>query len=244
MSPLSVSGITDVGLRRTNNEDAFALLPETGVFAVADGIGGAEMGEVASAIFVEAACRAAAAGGPASETEAAELIRGVFREANQAILAVALEDAGRAGMGCTAEVAMFIRNRFVVGHVGDSRTYLFAGGRLRRITRDHSPVQDQIDAGLLTEEAARNHPLRHMISRAVGTAEGAEPDISGGALGAGEALLLCSDGLVDMVDDAGIESVLAAPGTPEQKVARLVALANERGGSDNVTVVLCEWSDI
>ena len=143
-------------------------------------------------------------------------------------------------MGCTAEVLAFYDQSYVVGHVGDSRTYLFREGQLRQITRDHSVVQEQLDEGLITPEEARNHALRHVILRAVGVRDTLAVDLIRGKNRPGDIFLLCSDGLTDMVEDTLIREVLVLSLGLNQKVDRLIELAKSAGGRDNITVILCE----
>jgi protein phosphatase len=233
-------GLTDVGRHRDNNEDVFLLMPEEGAFAVADGMGGPAFGEVAAAIFADTARRAISASPPRTVDDAEKLAHDIFHAANSDILAYASETAGREGMGCTAELLLVVGDEWVVGHVGDSRSYRFHAGGLSRITKDHSLVQEQVDRGLLSEADARRHPMRNVIVRAVGTSERIEPDIHRGTLLPGELILLCSDGLTDMADEADIGALLAVPGPLAEKGKRLVDLALAGGGRDNVTVVLCE----
>jgi protein phosphatase len=143
-------------------------------------------------------------------------------------------------MGCTAEVLAFHGERFVLGHVGDSRTYLFRRGHLRQLTRDHSLVQEQVEQGLLTPEQARAHSLRNVILRAVGTNESLAVDILRGKSVPGDIFLLCSDGLHDMVEDGQIQVILGAREAIPAKTARLIEAAKSAGGYDNITALLCE----
>jgi protein phosphatase len=240
MPRIAAFGKTDVGLRRANNEDALVLVPEALVFAVADGMGGAASGEVASAIFVDTVRDVAAEGVPATVEGVVEAVRNTFLRANHAIFTTASENPEHAGMGCTAEMLAFVDDLFVLGHVGDSRTYLFRDGRLRRITKDHSLVQDQLDRKLITEEQARTHAMRNVIIRAVGIEEPIAIDILRGQVFPGDLFLLCSDGLSDMAEDAAIEERLAGREPVSEMVDRLIDLAKAGGGRDNVTVLLCE----
>jgi len=232
-------GRTDVGLRRSNNEDAFVVCPEAGLVALADGMGGAASGEVASALFVEAVRERIGAGAPRDEEEAEAMVRDMFLSANGRIRDLAAREPRHRDMGCTGEILAFAGSGYVVGHVGDSRVYLFRGGRLRQATRDHSFVQEQVDRGLLTPEQARVHAYRHMIVRAVGLHDDLAVDLVRGRAQAGDLFLLCSDGLTDMVEDSVIEETLARGGSLDGMAERLVRLACEAGGHDNVTVVLC-----
>lgn len=241
MAGPTAAGRTDIGLHRENNEDAFLLLPGAGAYAVADGMGGPAFGEVAAAMFLDAVRRTVPPGGAGNPAHAARLVLEAFRLANREILSHASLDPSRQGMGCTAELVLFSGGEYAAGHVGDSRIYRLRGGELSRVTKDHSLVQRQVDQGLLSEADARVHPMRNVVLRAVGTAERVEPDLHSGRLEPGDLLLLCSDGLTDMVDDAGIADALRGAGSLEERAARLISLALEAGGRDNVTVVLCGW---
>jgi protein phosphatase len=231
-------GRTDVGLRRTNNEDAFVSAPELGLLALADGMGGAPSGEVASGIFVETVRERISVVPPSAVEEAEELVRGTFLLANQRIRDLAARKPEHREMGCTGELIVFTDDRYVVGHVGDSRVYLFRGGRLRQVTKDHSFVQERVDQGLLTPGQARVHPYGHMLLRALGIHDALPVDLISGKVDPGDLFLLCSDGLTDMVGDILIAETLAAERSLEEKADRLVRDACDAGGHDNVTVVL------
>jgi protein phosphatase len=235
------SGKSDVGLRRSNNEDAFHMDAAAGFFALADGMGGAASGEVASGIFVESARESfSSARNPSSVESAAERVRGTFLQANAKILGLARQNPRHRGMGCTAELLVFAGGNYVLGHVGDSRTYLFREGRLKQETRDHSLLQEQIDAGILTPGDAKIHSLRGLISRAVGVEDTLSVDIEVGEALPGDIFLLCSDGLTDLVADPAIREVLSLPSDLDGKVDALIGMAKAGGGHDNVTVVLCQ----
>lgn len=231
-------GRTDVGLRRANNEDAFLVSCGGRLLALADGMGGAASGEVASAIFIDSVRERIASGVPEGEEDAEALVQDIFLSANARIWKAAQSNPQHRDMGCTGEIIAFAGRGYAVGHVGDSRIYLFRGGRLRQVTKDHSFVQQQVDEGLITPEQARTHAFRHMILRAVGIHEAVAVDLIRGRAQQGDLFLLCSDGLSDMVEDGAIETALAAGGSLEEQAERLVRLACEAGGHDNVTVVL------
>lgn len=233
-------GRTDLGMRRKNNEDAFHVDGELGICILADGMGGAAAGELASQIFAETAIEAFTRCTATSEEENLNLLQRVYQMANERILNHVKDYPGHAGMGCTAEILRFYNNRFAVGHVGDSRTYLFRGSELKQLTRDHSLVQDQVDQGLITVQEARKHRLRNVILRAVGTREDLAVDLVHGRLFPGDLFLLCSDGLTDMVEDVLISRVLSRNGHLTEKVDHLIELANRAGGNDNVTVILSQ----
>ncbi len=240
MSEINSFGKSDTGLRRSNNEDAFVVDPDRGYASVADGMGGQAAGEVASRIFIETVTDVFSDARPVSEEEYLQLVRDAFRLSNERIVSAAAENPQQRGMGCTGEVAAFFSGGYVLGHVGDSRTYLFRAGELRQITLDHSLVQEQVDQGLITPAEARTHSLRHVLSRAVGTREELAVDLIRGKTMPGDIFLLCSDGLTDMVEDGAIRDALSIPGGLQRKVDRLISLALSAGGYDNITAVLCE----
>ena len=231
-------GRTDPGLRRVSNEDAFVSAPEYGILALADGMGGAASGEVASGIFADTVRERLSSGPPSGAEEVEERVRGTFLLANQRIRDLAAREPKHKGMGCTGEMVVFTGDRFVVGHVGDSRVYLFRGGRLRQLTKDHSFVQEQVDQGLLTPGQARVHPYRHMILRAIGIQDPLAVDLISEKAYPDDLFLLCSDGLSEMVGDPLIEERLASGLSLGEKADRLVRDACDAGGHDNVTVVL------
>jgi protein phosphatase len=231
-------GKSDTGLRRTNNEDAFYVDQQLGVCVLADGMGGAAAGELASQLFADTAREIFSVHTASSEEQHLDLLQRTYELANEKILDHVRENPGHAGMGCTAELLRFYDQKFVLGHVGDSRTYLFRGSELKQLTRDHSLVQDQLDLGLITAEEARKHRLRNVILRAVGTKEDLAVDFVRGRLLPGDIFLLCSDGLTDMLEDDAIRGVLSISSTIGQKVEKLVEMANSAGGNDNITVIL------
>jgi protein phosphatase len=231
-------GITDVGLKRTNNEDAFAIRPDLGFCVVADGMGGAAAGEVASRIFVETAQEVLSDNGPSGAVE--DLVKRAFTLANARMLEHVSNHPAHAGMGCTAEILAVTGADIVIGHVGDSRTYRFRSGELRQLTADHSLVQDQLSKGLITPEEARKHPMRNVILRAVGAKETIELDVLRGRGLKGDIFLLCSDGLTDMIGDDEILKCVNATSGIQEKASVLVELAKVAGGKDNITVVLAE----
>jgi serine/threonine protein phosphatase PrpC len=235
------SGCTDTGLKRKNNEDAYLERLDLGVFAVADGIGGSAAGEIASRIFVETA-QEVFERGVYVDTETSALVQEVFKLANERILVNTEEYPERRGMGCTAELIAFRGDRYIVGHVGDSRTYLFRDGELRRITRDHSLVQDQLEQGLITREDAKRHRLRNVVLRAVGIDSSVSLDLIKGRMLPGDIFLLCSDGLTDMVDEDSVQETLSSALGLTDMVEQLIERAKTAGGNDNITVVLCQVS--
>lgn len=229
---------TDRGLRRPGNEDAFLVMEEARVFAVADGMGGHAAGEVASRTAIETVERGAGALGGA-EADEARLTEWV-RTANRLIRARAAADPETAGMGTTLTLLAVAPGggTFHVAHIGDSRAYRLRAGSLRQLTTDHTWAQAQIDAGLLAPEQAAGHPFASVLTRALGTANDVEVDTLEGELRPGDLLLLSSDGLSGMVEDADVEAILSQALPLSTMAEHLVEAANLRGGLDNVTVVL------
>jgi protein phosphatase len=214
-------------------------MDDAGCFLVADGMGGAAAGEVASSIVRDTVFELCSRDGySAAPDSAQELVSACFKTANQRIFSQAKRVQGQSGMGCTAELMVISENRFVLGHVGDSRSYLLRRSGLERLTSDHTFVQAQQDQGLLSEEAARTHSMRHVILKAVGINQDLDVDIVQGALLPGDLFLLCSDGLTSMVQDQRIRELLMFEGPLSVRTTLLVDEANSAGGKDNVSVVL------
>ncbi len=234
------AGKTDVGLRRSNNEDSYLVTPEAGLYAVADGMGGADSGEVASDIFVKTAGEIFAHPSELSEDEVNARVRDVFSRANERMIEYIAKHSLPLGMGCTAELLTFAGDRYLIGHVGDSRTYLLRNGELRQMTKDHSLVQQQVDNGYISAADARNHSMKNVVLRALGTTPELSLDLIRGRLLSNDLFLLCSDGLTDMVDDAGIRDILATGDSLPVKVTNLIESAKKAGGRDNVTALLCQ----
>lgn len=242
------AGATDRGRKRTNNEDSFLALDGMHLFAVADGVGGNEGGEEASGIAVEtlrevvpdmlaAGDRTPPAGaGRGADREPAAL-RYAVTLANRRILDAAALKPALAGMGTTLTTLLLSGSRAILAHIGDSRAYLLRSGRLRQLTDDHSLVAEQVKAGLLTPEQARTSSHRNVITRALGIGEDVAPDVQELVLQPGDRLLLCSDGLTEMVLDRDIAKVLAKH-PPAQAVRKLIDAANASGGVDNITAVV------
>ena len=242
---LAAIGTTDVGRKRHHNEDAFLVMPEAGLFAVADGLGGHASGEVASRLAVEtlAAAFDPAGTGPgpgATARGVEERLRTAIRDANWDIHDRSVQLAAAGGMGTTLVAAGFPgEGPMVLAHVGDSRAYLFRGGELRRLTEDHSLLQDFIREARPTVEQIEAFPHKHVIVRAVGMREEVVPEIAYAEIEVGDLLLLCCDGLHGMLHDQEIADVLRAEGADVRRAGQLlVDAANRAGGADNVTVVV------
>jgi PPM family protein phosphatase len=240
MLTFSAAGATDVGLRRPNNEDALLVNPEVGLLAVADGMGGAAAGEVASAILIQTAGELLGGSAPGSADEAAALIQDVFRLANERMIDHVAQHRDHHGMGCTAEVLVLSEDRYILGHVGDSRTYLLREGEFRQITKDHSLVQQQVDQGLISPAEARKHALKNVVLRALGADLELSLDLIRGRVFPNDLFLICSDGLSDMLEDDAIRAVLASRQPLPEMVETLIENAKSAGGKDNITVVLCQ----
>ena len=226
------AGMTNVGLVRPGNEDAYAARPP--LFAVADGLGGHQAGEVASNIAIETLEDLAPRDADVAALDAAVCA------ANAAVIEAAHEGKGRIGMGTTLTVVVVDGLRLAVAHVGDSRAYLLHDNGLSRITQDHSMVADMIRQGTLTEEESRYHPNRSVITRALGTDPGVTPDAFGVSVAVGDRLLLSTDGLHGQVSDVQISDIMRSSGTPAEAARALVDAANRAGGVDNVTVVIVD----
>lgn len=229
---LAYAGETHVGLVRPENEDAFLLAPP--LFAVADGLGGHQAGEVASTTAIDALLEAAP-----RQADAKALGRAV-RQANAAVIEAAASGRGRVGMGTTLTAAMVEGTRIALAHVGDSRAYLLHFGELQQLTEDHSVVADLVRAGRLSVEESRVHPNRSVITRALGSDPNMVADTFEVEAAPGDRLLLATDGLTGYVDDAEIARVLAQAHTPAEAVDELIDAALAAGGQDNVTVVVVD----
>ena len=227
---------TDLGRQRTGNEDAYyARAP---LFVVADGMGGAQAGEVASHEATSAFERGLPDGDPA------ETLAETIREANRRIHAMSQESSDRAGMGTTLTAAYLGEDdRLTVAHVGDSRCYLFRDSELTRLTRDHSLVEELLRRGKLTEEQAETHPQRSVITRALGPEPDVEVDVERFAVKHGDVVLLCSDGLTSMVPEPRVRATLEIEASLEQLGRGLIEAANTAGGRDNITVILFRVED-
>lgn len=232
------AGKTDTGLKRENNEDAFALNPELGFWLAADGMGGAAAGEVASKIFAESAFEVFSDNTSRSEKEILYRVHGAFSHANQKILEHVAQQPDHQGMGCTAELLAFYDEGFILGHIGDSRTYRLRNGKLEQLTQDHTLVQQQFRQGLITEDQIKHHPMRNLILRAVGIKEELTIDLLKGKALPEDQFLLCTDGLTDMLSDDQIQDILSADVQINRKADELIEAAKAAGGYDNITVAL------
>jgi protein phosphatase len=226
---------------RSGNEDSFEtnVNADRGVFVVADGMGGHAAGEVASLMAVQAVITELADLKSIDDAgNAGTKLADALRTANRNIHDRMLAESDKQGMGTTASVLVLDQHRYLIGQVGDSRVYLLRDGALQQITKDHSYVQEQVDAGFLTPEQAKYHPYSNVITRCVGASESVEPDVYRGDIKNGDIFLVASDGLTGMVDDRRINALLMSRAEPERKVHSLISEANGRGGLDNITAIV------
>ncbi len=229
---ISFGSRTDIGYVRDHNEDSLIIIPP--LFAVADGMGGHEAGEIASEITVNTLAELAP-----SHLDAEGLTAAV-EAANYNVIKAPRQGIGRDGMGTTLTAAMLEGERLLIAQVGDSRAYLLHKGHLQQITRDHSLMADLIEAGQITPEEARVHPNRSVITRAIGSDIHMRPDIYELNVDAGDRILLCSDGLSSMISNNAIESIMRRQSDAQHCADELVTAALENGGADNVTVVVAD----
>lgn len=239
---LSVAAGTDVGRIRAGNEDSLYADAdqERGLFIVADGMGGHAAGEVASEMAVQIVSRELADLRDLTRADVGLRMATALKEANRAIYERTIQEADKQGMGTTASCLMMGYGRYVIGHIGDSRVYLLRDGVLRQITKDHSYVQEQVDAGFLTPEQARYHPYSNVITRCVGANAAVEADVLTGELQTGDVYLVASDGLTGMVEDPQLKKILETRQTPGRMVDAMITEANRRGGLDNITAIVVQ----
>ena len=265
--PVEACSKTDIGLIRNQNEDVCAVNKELGFFMVADGMGGAAKGDLASSFFLQAVERVFSTIQPPAnpslkerfyacfeesqqeaESEEEKVLNQVkervytcFANANNTIQEHIAKIPQHKGMGCTAELLTFYGNSYVIGHIGDSRSYLLSGQRsLRQLTRDHSLVQDQVDSGTIAHNQRRSSVLKNVLTRAVGVGPNVEVDLISGKANSGDMFLLCSDGLYNMIEDDDIGAVLRFDAPISLKAEMLVNMANDNGGRDNISVTLVQ----
>ena len=237
-------GLTDVGRRRETNQDSLLVRTDLGVFAVADGMGGHAAGEVASRIAIESLRDKL--GGEShplrSPREAAERLADAFQEGNRRICDSVVARGEWRGMGTTIVALIAVGDRAIIAHVGDSRAYRLRAGQLERMTHDHSWVSEQVRLGLLTDEEAHRHPMRNIVTRALGNRTDLAVELREADVRGGDVYLLCSDGLNTMLTDPEILRTLAeSPADPERTCRNLVDQANSKGGEDNISVIVCTW---
>ena len=233
---------TDVGMIRSGNEDNWSVISngEHGLFIVADGMGGHAAGEVASEMAVQTLERELANVRDLDNRATGDRVKEALKKANRTIHDRTIKEVDKQGMGTTASVLLMSGQRYLIGQVGDSRVYMLRDGALQQLTKDHSYVQEQVDAGFLTPEQARYHPYSNVITRCVGASPDVEPDLYQGEVRVGDLFLVASDGLTGMVDDRRLQMLLMSRAEPERKVHSLISEANGRGGLDNITAIIVQ----
>lgn len=240
-------GVSDTGLRRAQNEDTLVLDHDGGVVIVADGMGGRPGGEHASALAAQVV-QEHLSSPEGSDGEPADRMAEAVTLANSRVWEDSIANPDRQGMGTTVTALALHGDatQWTIGHVGDSRGYVFRDGALRRITRDHTVVQDLLDSGAISASATADHPFGHLINRAVGTEETVDVDVFEGETLDGDIFLLCSDGLAGLMTDEEIEAALQGLTISglDEKSAELVAIAHERGAPDNVTLCFLAVEDV
>lgn len=235
------AGITNTGLVRDINQDSFRIIDRKGrntpVFIIlADGMGGHNAGELASGLAVEYAADKARNSRIAQRNQAA-FITETMNEANELVFEKSQEDIAHIGMGTTMIMAAVSDGNLCVGHIGDSRVYLLRGEEIERITTDHSLIEELVSSGAITREEAENHPSKNIITRALGCGPEISADIYNKKTKPGDIVLLCTDGLTNMVRENEIASILQGSENPEESCRMLIQKANEYGGEDNVTAI-------
>lgn len=229
--------MTHPGRSRELNEDSLYVNEDAGLFVLADGMGGHNAGEVASALAV-ALVSALIEEELESGEDFAELVREAIAKTNTVILSKSVNNTAWSEMGATLVVALLSDSEMIIAHVGDSRAYSVTKGEIIQLTEDHTFVADWLKRGLITKEQARTHHQRHGLTEALGVTDEVDVELLVRPQATGECLLLCSDGLTDMVDDEEILEIIAAAANPQQACQDLVEAANARGGTDNITVIL------
>jgi protein phosphatase len=235
---IEAAALTDTGRVRSRNEDSFGYCLDAGVFVVCDGMGGAAAGEIASRLATDALLERLCSQPEKTIGDRRRSLEAAIAAANRAVYSRATSDASLNGMGTTLVATIILDSHAIIGHVGDSRCYLYRAGRLTRQTNDHSLIDEQVRLGALTPEEAERSPLKNVITRAIGTQKTVEAEIRELDLQPGDILLLCSDGLTREVPEEKIAAILNGSGAIESLCEQLIHAANEAGSRDNVTAVL------
>jgi serine/threonine protein phosphatase PrpC len=247
-------GVTDVGRVRTNNEDSYKILDSLNLFVLSDGMGGEAHGEIASELAVDTIvkfCTEAKDDSsvtlvdatPDNFSELTKRLRSAVQQANLNIYESAQKNPAQRGMGATVTAAWVNEDRLSVAHVGDSRAYLLRTGNLQQLTSDHSLVAEQVRRGIITPQQAEESEMQSVLLRALGAHPDVEVDVDEVGIYSGDVLLLCSDGLTRMVTEPEIAGTLQSETDPAAAAQKLVDLANESGGMDNVTVIVVRFQD-
>ena len=236
------AGLSNVGRVRTSNEDCMGLFPDLNLFVVADGMGGHAAGEVASSMAVETVRESISKNeGTGNSSLAAHCLERAIKASNQKIYEAGKQSPALSGMGTTIVSVLLDQDTAYIGYVGDSRVYLSRQDEITQITTDHSLVNEYLKKGMMTPEEAEHHPLKHVLSRALGTALDVEADILSIPLKSEDILLLCSDGLSNTVNRQMMLQILKrSKGNIQEACHQLIEQANSRGGVDNITVVILQ----
>jgi len=251
MNALEMHAVTDVGVKRDHNEDCVGITPSHGFALLADGMGGHNAGEVASAMSVDIITRylkehlehipEAELDSDTGFTKESILTRDAVTMGNNAIYEAAQQRPECMGMGTTVVAAVFYGDRLTAANVGDSRMYRLRGDVLTHVTEDHSLIQEQVRRGLLTADDARNSAIKNLVTRALGVEPDVEPDVVEDITQPGDLYMMCSDGLTDVVPDEAIRLTLTQYANDLRKISsQLVQLANDAGGPDNISVILIQ----
>lgn len=241
---MKICGRSDPGKERQCNEDNYFFKTfddEGAIIAVADGMGGHAAGEVASSIAIDVLSRFVQDRDDsfALDEITGEDIKALINHANREIYSAGCKDKNKAGMGTTFTLGFIRNNLLIIGHVGDSRVYRLSGKKPEQLTEDHTVVEEMIKEGRISQKEAETHPRRHMITRALGISSAVEIDIVSLELNESDTLIFCTDGLTSLIEEKEIMQVITDKGDhPMKAVDYLVSLANERGGHDNITIVL------
>lgn len=243
--PYRYAAATDKGKVRPQNEDAFHIEPEAALFLIADGMGGHQGGQIASKIvaedlpvFIENKLNRLKVGSPAAIKK---LLQKTIAKQNRQLHLEGNSESGYRDMGATLVLAMLRKGRCFIANLGDSRAYRLRNNRLTQISKDHSVVSELIDAGHIEPDQAQNHPASHLITRYVGMKEKPKPFVRSFTLKKADRILLCTDGLTDMLDDKKITRILKTNPDPQIAVDALISSANNAGGHDNITAVIIDW---
>ncbi|MBE9536527.1 MAG: Stp1/IreP family PP2C-type Ser/Thr phosphatase [Proteobacteria bacterium] len=238
---LLAGAYSDKGVKRSKNEDFFCVDEKAGLMAVADGMGGHASGEIASRMVIEVLSdyinSGAAACGIETEGGGEALLAGAIKMANSTVYGASQDSPSLRGMGSTLVVALIRGERLNIAHVGDSRIYLIRAGCIEQLTDDHSLISEQLREGLISEEDAKKSSIGNIITRSMGVGQEVEADFSEMSIADGDIIILCSDGITTMLSDETILSETLDARSPSTLSRRLVDLANEAGGSDNITLV-------
>ncbi|MCL2873452.1 MAG: Stp1/IreP family PP2C-type Ser/Thr phosphatase [Defluviitaleaceae bacterium] len=242
-------GKTDVGMKRENNEDSIFVSNEKigflpNLFIIADGMGGHNAGEIASSKAVEYFCESVRKSEDEKGEEILDCIFGSIKFANEMVLQLATSTSEYDGMGTTFTVCVCDGNKLYSGHIGDSRAYVINKSGIEQLTTDHTYVHELKTAGKITEEEAKAHPSRNVITRALGMSADTLADSKIRTLKADDYVLLCSDGLSNMLSDCAISEIVLGKGSSVEKVDALINLANENGGIDNISVIIISMKEV